>query len=143
MAKPGIEHAALCHGVKVPPSPFLNDTRIRRMAEGKYEGEETRGALELIRPGERVLEMFAGFGVVGAVIAQNAEPEAVLSFEAKPNLIAHINALYQMNDLQDRIEVRHQVVMAAPAPPEHVTFHLRTSFLGSSLIDQDNRRSTP
>ncbi len=142
MAKPKPDHAALCHGVKVPASPFLNEKRVRRMAEGKYEGEEIRGALEVIRPGDRVLEMGAGLGVVGAVIAKHAQPEAVLSFEANPNLIPHINALYQLNDLQDRIEVRHQVVMAAPEPPEHVTFHLRTSFLGSSLIDQEKRRTT-
>ena len=142
MAKPTPDHAALCHGVKVPHSPFLNDTRIRRMSEGKYEGDEIRGALEVIRPGDRVLELGSGLGVVGAVIAQNAQPEAVLSFEANPNLIPHINALYALNGLQDRIEVRHQVVIAAPEPPDHVTFHLRTSFLGSSLIDQDKRRTT-
>ncbi|WP_299690654.1 FkbM family methyltransferase [uncultured Tateyamaria sp.] len=142
MAKKTKPHAALCHGVKVPHSPFLNETRIRRMGEGKYEGEEIRGALEVIRPGDRVLEMGSGLGVVGAVIAKNAKPEAVLSFEANPNLIPHINALYELNGLQDRIEVRHQVVMAAPEPPDHVTFHLRTSFLGSSLIDQDKRRTT-
>ncbi|MEO0746269.1 MAG: FkbM family methyltransferase [Pseudomonadota bacterium] len=142
MAKSKPDHAALCHGIKVPASPFLNDMRIRRMGEGKYEGEEIRGALEVIRPGDRVLEMGSGLGVVGAVIAKYAQPEAVLSFEANPNLIPHINALYAMNNLQDRIEVRHQVVMAAPEPPEHVTFHLRTSFLGSSLIDQAKRRTT-
>ena len=142
MAKKTKPHAALCHGVKVPPSPFLNDTRIRRMGEGKYEGEEIRGALEVIRPGDRVLEMGSGLGVVGAVIAKHAKPEAVLSFEANPNLIPHINALYDLNGLRDRIEVRHQVVLAAPEPPEHVTFHLRTSFLGSSLIDQKKRRTT-
>ena len=137
------DHAALCHGVKVPHSPFLNDTRIRRMGEGTYEGDEIRGALEVVRKGDRVLEMGAGLGVVGAVIAKNAEPEAVLSFEANPNLIPHIQALYALNNLQDRIEVRHQVVLSAPEQPERVTFHLRTSFLGSSLIDQDKRRTMP
>ncbi|WP_415920107.1 FkbM family methyltransferase [Tateyamaria sp. SN6-1] len=143
MAKKTPEHAALCHGVMVPASPFLNDARVRRMNEGTYEGQEIKGALELIRKGDRVMEMGAGLGVVGAVIAKNAKPEAVLSFEANPNLLPHIRGLYEVNGLQDRIEVRHNVVVAAPKPPEHVTFHLRTSFLGSSLVEQDKRRTTP
>lgn len=133
--------AAICMGVRVPHSPFLNETRIERMSEARYEGDEIRGALSVIRPEDRVLELGAGLGVVGAVIAQNARPEAVLSFEANPNLIPHINALYAENGLQDRVEVRHQVVLAGPERPEQVDFHLRNSYLGSSLIDNPARQT--
>ncbi|WP_299555118.1 FkbM family methyltransferase [uncultured Tateyamaria sp.] len=137
------EIAATCFGVKVPASPFLNETRIRRMNEGRYEGEEIKGALDVVQPGDRVLELGAGLGVVGAVIAKNAQPDAVLSFEANPNLIPHIKELHHLNDLEDMMEVRHQVVTAGPDQPDRVTFHLRTSYLGSSLIQNDRRRSTP
>lgn len=133
--------AAICKGVRVPQSPFLNETRIQRMAEARYEGDEIRGALSVIRPDDRVLELGAGLGVVGAVIAKNAQPEAVLSFEANPNLLPHINALYEENNLQDRIEVRHQVVISDPERPESIDFHLRNSYLGSSLIDHPNRET--
>ena len=137
---PGI--AATSFGVHVPVSPFLNDTRIQRMNAGRYEGEEIAGALSVVRPGDRVLELGAGLGVVGAVIARNAHPDAVLSFEANPNLIPHIEALHRLNGLEEVMEVRHQVVAAGPNQPEHMTFHLRNSFLGSSLIDNPRRQTT-
>ncbi|WP_299614166.1 FkbM family methyltransferase [uncultured Tateyamaria sp.] len=129
--------------MKVPASPFLNETRIRRMNAGRYEGEEITGALAVVQPGDRVLELGAGLGVVGAVIAKNAMPDAVLSFEANPNLIPHIKALHRLNSLEDVMEVRHQVVTAGPDQPDTITFHLRTSYLGSSLIQHEHRRTTP
>ena len=133
--------AAICKGVRVPHSPFLNAARIQRMTEARYEGDEIRGALSVIRPEDRVLELGAGLGVVGAVIAKNAAPQAVLSFEANPNLIPHINMLYAANGLQARIEVRHQVVLSGADCPQAVDFHLYNSYLGSSLIDNPARET--
>lgn len=134
---------ATCFGVKVPASPFLNEMRIKRMNEGRYEGDEITGALSVVQPGDRVLELGAGLGIVGAVIARNAQPDAVLSFEANPNLIPHIEALHKLNDLQEVMEVRQQVVTAGMDQPDSVTFHLRSSFLGSSLIQHEHRPTTP
>ena len=133
---------AQCHGVLVPPSPFVNDTRIERINAGRYEGQEIDGALAVIRPGDRVLEMGAGLGLVGAIVARNASPAAVLSFEANPALIPHIRELYELNGLQDVIAVHNQVVISAPDRPETLAFHVRNSFLGSSLIDSDSRATT-
>lgn len=135
--------AATCHGVHVPHSPYLNETRIERIAQARYEGSEIAGALSVVREGDRVLELGSGLGVVGAVIAHNRAPERVLSFEANPELLPHIEALYAANGLADRIAVRNNVVIAAPEPPANVTFHVHASFLGSSLIAPEARRSVP
>ncbi|APE43858.1 hypothetical protein BOO69_10860 [Sulfitobacter alexandrii] len=136
------KHVAECHGVKVPDSPMITPERAERINAARYEGQEIAGALEVIRAGDRVLEMGAGIGLVGAIAALNGKPEKVLSFEANPGLIQHINALYRLNDLQDRIEVRNEVLISAPNPPEHMAFHIRNSYLGSSLIDTDKRATT-
>lgn len=136
-------YAAICKGVKIPPSPFLTDTRIARIEEARYEGEEIAGALAVVTEKDRVLEMGAGLGVVGGVTAMNAKPQAILSFEANPNLIPHIRALYALNGIEDRIEVRNQLLIAAPDRPDTLTFHVHNSFLGSSLIDREDRRTTP
>lgn len=135
-------YAALCKGVRVPHSPYLNETRIKRIEEARYEGEEIAGALTVVREGDRVLEMGAGLGIVGGVIAHNAKPEAVLSFEANPNLIEHIRALHALNGLEDRMEVRNQVLLSAPDRPDSVTFNITPSFLGSSLIENEKRATT-
>lgn len=135
--------AAVCKGVRVPQSPFLTETRIERINAARYEGEEIAGALAVVRPGDRVLEMGAGLGIVGAVMAKNAGPEAVLSFEANPELVPHIRALHGENGLEEVIELRNEVLMSAPERPKSITFHLANSFLGSSLIEKSTRKTRP
>ncbi|WP_282048080.1 FkbM family methyltransferase [Sulfitobacter mediterraneus] len=135
-------HVAECHGVKVPDSPMMTPTRAERINAARYEGQEIAGALDVIRPGDNVLEMGAGIGLVGAIAAKNGKPAKVLSFEANPGLIEHINALYQLNKLEKVIEVRNEVLISAPDAPETMAFHIRNSYLGSSLIDSDKRATT-
>ena len=136
------KHVAECHGVKVPDSPMLTPVRIERINAARYEGQEIAGALQVVREGDKVLEMGAGIGLVGAIVAKNAKPKKVVSFEANPNLIDHITALYKMNRLSSRIEVRNEVLISAPDAPETMAFHIRNSYLGSSLIDSDSRATT-
>ena len=128
-----IDIAANCLGVAVPNSPFLNEKRIERINAARYEGQEIRGALHVVQAGDRVLEMGAGLGIVGAVAAKNRAPEKVVSFEANPNLIPHIEGLYAANGLERVISVRNQVLVSAPAAPATMTFHIHKSYLGSSL----------
>ena len=94
-----IECAAKSFGVSIPKSPFLNEMRIKRLNEERYEGQEVRGALHVIRKGDTVLELGAGLGFVGSAIAKNCEPKSVMSFEANPELIPHIKNMYKMNGL--------------------------------------------
>ena len=135
-------HVAECHGVKVPDSPMITPGRVERINAARYEGQEIAGALEVIRAGDHVLELGAGLGLVGAIAAKNGKPAKVLSFEANPNLIEHINALYRLNGLTKKIEVRNQVLMSAPDAPDTMAFHIRNSFLGSSLIDAEGKATT-
>ncbi|MGC1497020.1 MAG: FkbM family methyltransferase [Sulfitobacter sp.] len=135
-------HVAECHGVKVPDSPMMTPERAERINAARYEGQEIAGALEVIKAGDHVLEMGAGLGLVGAITAKNGNPAKVLSFEANPNLIDHINALYALNDLSEKIEVRNEVLISAPDAPKTMPFHIRNSYLGSSLIDTDRRATT-
>ncbi len=137
-----VKHVAECHGVKVPDSPLLTPMRIERINAARYEGQEIAGALEVVRTGDKVLELGAGLGIVGAIVAKNANPKKVMSFEANPQLIEHINALYKLNRLSTKIEVRNEVLISAPDAPETMAFHIRNSYLGSSLIDSDSRETT-
>ncbi len=120
-------------GVDVPGSPFLNETRIKRINSGRYEMQEIAGGLAVVRHGDRVLELGAGIGLVGAVIARNRKPEKVVSFEANPTLLPHINDLYRLNGLTGTIEVRNQVLISSPDRPGSLPFHIHNSYLGSSL----------
>jgi len=133
------EIAAQIHGVKVPVSPFLNETRTDRINNGRYERQEIEGALSLVRQGDKVLELGAGLGIVGAVVSANRKPSKVLSYEANPALIPHIRALYKANRLSRRNLVRNEVLLSAPSSPKTVEFPVHNSFLGSSLAGNKAR----
>lgn len=131
--------AAYCMGVTVPMSPFLHEKRIDRINGGRYEGQEIRGALHVIHEGDNVLELGTGLGIVGAVVAKNCRPAKLLSFEANPALIPHINALYQRNNLTDIASVRNEILISAKDRPKSVPFYVHNNYLGSSLGGNANR----
>lgn len=133
---------AECHDVSVPSSPYLNETRVARINTGRYESDEIRGALRVTGAEDRVLEMGAGLGIVGAVCAKIRNPQKVISFEANPALVPHIKALYDLNGLSECITVRHAVVISNPDSPDTVSFHVQNSYLGSSLLEKPDRQAT-
>jgi len=65
-----MEWAATCLGVKVPNSPFLNESRIELLNAGRYEGQEILGVMSTVTEDDRVLELGAGIGVVGRCCPQ-------------------------------------------------------------------------
>lgn len=134
---------AACHGVEVPSSPHLGPRMIESINAGRYEGGEIAAGLACIPKGSRILELGAGAGVVGAILAKNLAPAAMLSVEANPNLIPNIRELHAHNALSEVIEVRNTVVLSAPDAPAEVTFHVRGNFLGSSLTPTREDKTRP
>ncbi len=132
------EIVATCLGVRVPASEFIDPGQARRIGRAKYEGQEIAGALHVVGPQDRVLEVGAGLGIVGAVIAHNCRPERMISFEANPALLPQINRLYRLNDLESVIEARNAVLISAPDRPDSLPFHIHPSFRSSSLIAQED-----
>lgn len=132
---------ATCHGVEVPDAPILGPRMIEAMNNHRYERQEIECGLAVIPKGARILEMGAGAGVVGAVLAKNCAPVSILSIEANPGLLPHINRLYAHNGLQDLISVRHAVVFSAPDAPGTVTFNVAGNFLGSSLTELPGKKT--
>lgn len=133
------EIAAECLGVKVPMSQYLHENRIERINSAEYEGQEIRGSLHVVGEEDVVLEIGAGIGLVGAVVATNCLPKAVHSFEANPELIPEIERLYRVNGLEGVISVRNTVLLSAADRPDSIQFHLRNSYLGSSLVEAAGR----
>ena len=139
--KKPLEHgiAAECLGVKVPRSRYLHDGRIARINAAQYEGQEIAGALHVVKDSDTVLDIGAGIGLVGAVIASNRKPKKIHSFEANPELIPEIEALYAANDLTDQIAVENTILVSADDRPDTMKFFLHKSYLGSSLVDPGSR----
>jgi FkbM family methyltransferase len=130
-------------GVEVPDAPHLGPTMIQNMIDETYERREVLCALGVITSEDRVVEMGAGAGVVGAIVAKNCSPAKMVSFEANHHLIDHITALYRHNKLSGKIEVRNQIVLSQENPPESVDFFIRGNFLGSGMeITKGEDRAT-
>ena len=130
------------HGVEVLAAPHLTRRMIESMSLGRFERREVACGLAAIPEGSRVLEMGAGSGVVGAVLARNTKPAAMLSIEANPFLIDHITRLYVHNGLSDIISVRHAVVLTDPAAPQVMEFFVQNNFLGSGLVSRKVEKAT-
>ncbi|SFS13270.1 FkbM family methyltransferase [Yoonia litorea] len=128
-------------GVKVPHSPFLNEKMVKRIAKGIYERPERKLATKLTRESDRVLEMGAGLGFVGGFTAFHKKGVELLSFEANPELIPHVERLYQINGLSARASVENKLLIANPDRPDSMRFHIHGSYLGSSVykVGRPNR----
>lgn len=140
---PAVEIVARTHGIEVPETPHLGPSMRRAIEAGRYEAREIRAGLARIPKGARILELGAGAGIVGAVLARNLDPAAVLSVEANPRLIESIRALHAHNGLDGVISVRNAVVLSAPDAPPSVEFFLRGNFLGSSLTPLKAEKAEP
>ncbi|MBC2836806.1 FkbM family methyltransferase [Paragemmobacter straminiformis] len=132
---------ATLHGVRVPAAPHLGPSMITSLNEGRYERNEVACGLAAIPKGARILELGAGAGVVGAILAMNLAPKALLSIEANPALIPHIAHLHATNGLSDIITLRHAVVLTAPDAPASIDFFVMGNFLGSGLVSRKPDRA--
>ncbi len=128
-------------GVEVLAAPHLSPRMIESMSNGRYEGNEISCGLAAIPKGARILELGAGAGVVGSILAKNIADVTILSVEANPTLIDHIAALHAHNGLAGTITVRHGVVLCNADAPDAIDFFVRGNFLGSGLAQGSHPRA--
>lgn len=117
------------HGVRVPIRPQEISAEIWAALEsGRYEANEARRIPRAIRPGDRVLELGAGLGVITSIIAA-IEDVRVWSFEADPETARLAKRVVDLN-------CKENVVLAngilAAGPPRRMTFYQRSDFWMSS-----------
>jgi FkbM family methyltransferase len=121
-----------CHDLKVP---YFTDVISERMhsvlASGRYEKTEIQLLRNILRKGDRVLELGAGVGVVSAVAAQTIGAENVTAVEANPGLIPVIKETHRLNGF-----AKISLIQGAAVPnptTKTVPFYQRENFWASSL----------
>lgn len=122
-------------GLILPPSPFIPESRALAIAEGRHERPERLALEALLRAGDRVLELGAGIGYLGALAAKRFDDVQVLAYEANADLMPTITALYAANGLSTRARARNAIVVSGADAPKEVTFHIHGSYLGSSIFE--------
>ncbi|MCU4653240.1 FkbM family methyltransferase [Roseibacterium sp. SDUM158016] len=121
-------------GVEIPEGSHLDQRKVRSLRDGFYERQEVLSAFAHFRPEDRVLELGAGAGIVGSAVALNCGVEALLSFEANPDMVPVARALYARNRLQGRVEIRHGIVVTGEDAPSAMSFAVAEDYLGSMIV---------
>ncbi len=115
--------------------PLTGDHMIRpvvvQLFSDAYEVPEITALQAVVRPGDRVLELGTGLGIVTALAARAAQGGKVLTFEANPALIAPAAALFSQNQIGN-VEARHGVITDGPGGGT-LSFHLAEFFPEGSL----------
>lgn len=128
---------ATLHGINVLSAPHLTRAHIRNINTNNFERPEIEAGLANLRPGDRIVEMGAGSGIVGSIFAKNIDDLRIYSFEANPDLIPHIAEHYARNDVADVITLQNRIVVSADDAPATLEFHISENFLGSQMSDTD------
>ena len=119
-------------GVTVICDPAkVNPDVARAIIRGTYELAERVLARAAIRPGDRVLEIGTGVGVVGLLCTQFAGAGNVTSYEANAALAPTIRENFALNGLTPNLRLK--AVTASGGP---VTFYRNANVVSSSMVDR-------
>ena len=123
-------------GIKVPFVPAIITPKIERpMRNNRYEGGECAALRRILRPGDRVLELGAGVGLLSTVAGLVEGVESVTTIEANPDLIPLIRETHRLNGVT-KVDLRNGI--ATPDAGPEIPFYLRADFWASSM-EPDSR----
>lgn len=109
----------------------VSDALAREIVRGGYEKAERELARKAIRPGDNVLEIGAGMGIVGLMCAQLAGPGRVTSYEANATLEPLIRHNFALNGLSPDLVLKAVTVDGGP-----ISFYRNDNVVSSSLYDR-------
>ncbi len=119
------------NGIKVPFVPAIITPNIERpMRSNRYEGGEAAALRRILRPGDRVLELGAGIGLLSTLSAMVAGVERIVAVEANPDLIPLIHETHRLNGVTT-VDLRNGIAGAQDA--EDIPFYVRGDFWSSSM----------
>lgn len=125
-----------CQGIKIPFVPSIITPKIERpMRNNRYEGGECKTLRDVLKPGDRVLELGAGVGLCSAVAGAQPGVERVIAVEANPELLPLIRETHKLNDIGN-VEVLNGVVTTTDS--KKIDFYIRHNFWASSM-EPDSR----
>ncbi|KXG85281.1 FkbM family methyltransferase [Agrobacterium bohemicum] len=118
------------HGVKLDLArDEVSPVIWKALADGSYEAKEARSILKAIKPGDRVLELGSGIGIITSIIA-GIKDVMVWAFEANPGTAALAERVIKTN-CADNV-VFSQGLLTAHAPHVH-SFYVRKDLWMSSM----------
>ncbi len=134
-AEPLLHPAGVTLPFDGPSDAALIIPEIRsEIRSGAYSADILRLLPEAVVPGDRVLVIGAGLGVVSTLIARNEGVWSVTAVEANTALIPYLNRVHALNGVSE-IEVVNAVL--AEGKKGRVPFFARRDLRTSSLLPHD------
>lgn len=108
-------------GLRLPyDAPHHDPTVLAALDTDSYEAPEIQAVHQVLCPGDRVLELGGGMGVVSAYIARDPRSVHVDVVEANPALVPAIRALHAANGVAHKTTVHAGAASATAAPRRFV-----------------------
>lgn len=127
-----------CHGVKVPVVAQIVTPRLQRaMRKNRYEEGEFKALSKILKPGDRVVDIGAGVGLISAAAAKIVGPANVIAVEANPQMVPMIQETHAVNGVKG-VEVLNGVGVTRPRG-KSIPFYLHENFWSSTM---DEKRGT-
>lgn len=118
------------HGVALPlSSDEVSPVIWQALTDGSYEAKEARSVLKAIKPGDRVLELGSGIGIITSIIA-GIQDVSVWAFEANPATAALAERVIKANCRGN--VVFSQGLLTADEPSSY-SFYVRRDLWMSSM----------
>ena len=123
-------------GVVIPPDPAVITPAIRAaILAGRFEAEEASQIPQIVRPGDRVLEIGAGIGFISTLLSRQRRVARVIAVEANPLLMDYMSRLHARNRVR---KVRRVNAVLTNEAGSTATFYLRRDFWMGSLAAAPN-----
>jgi FkbM family methyltransferase len=123
-------------GVVIPYDPAIITPVIHRaITDGTFEDKEAARIGEIVRHGDRVLEIGAGIGFMSTLLSRQRRVTSVVAVEANPHLIDYMARLHAKNGVS---KVRRLNAVLTNDPVASRTFYLRRDFWMGSLLPGPN-----
>jgi FkbM family methyltransferase len=103
-----------------------------RIARGSNQLGEFKAARHVILPGDTVVELGGGIGILSTAIRLKTDASRVVCFEPNPDLGRYIEATHRQNGVAD-VEVRQSVVLSGVPDSKTATLYVNADFSASSL----------
>jgi FkbM family methyltransferase len=116
-------------GIRIRVGRHMSRRVERALSRGGYEREELRLIGEVLSPGDVVLEVGAGLGLVSSFCAKRVGSKRVFAFEADPDLEPCIRETYELNGVEPTLEM-----CAVGAQAGRVTLYRDKHFVSSSVV---------
>ncbi|MGB3280143.1 MAG: FkbM family methyltransferase [Pseudorhodobacter sp.] len=131
----GLKSSMMYAGLEIPLyREGMSAEVVMGIATGLYEKPEIDGLSRVLRPGDRVLELGAGLGVITAISSRIVGPKgAIMAYEANPKLLEDTKAFLLKHGVKN-VELRGSVLVPQAAEGETREFHVSRVFAVSSLV---------